>query len=133
MKKLILATAMLAWSGAGYAQASECSSTEEGAPAIERIDVSTIERPSEDSAVVQFDVVASTPTGATPNYSFNGNGTPLSSDGARATWTVNGAGPFTATISATTPGSNCVSNANVTFTVEEAAGADDVGGEEPSA
>ena len=132
MKTLFLAGAMLAWSGTAFAQTSECSSSEEGAPSIQRIDVSTVERPSADSAVVQLDVVASTPTGAAPQYLFNGGGTPLANDGARATWTVQGSGPFTATISATTPGSNCVASADVTFTVEAPAAADDEG-EQPSA
>jgi hypothetical protein len=121
MKKLFLAGAMLVWSGAAFAQDSQCSSVEQGAPDIERVDVSTIERTSDNSAVVQLDVVATTPNGAQPTYSFNGGGNPLANEGPRATWAVEGEGPFTATIEVRTPGSDCVSHADVTFTVEEPA------------
>jgi len=119
MNKLILFGVMLACGGAANAQNSDQCSPEDS-PVIDRIDLATVDRPSANSAVLQVDVAASL-DGRTLHYSFHASDGSIHGDGSRATWNVEGDGPFEATIEVSSPGYPCVSHASVTFRPEEQA------------
>ena len=77
----------------------------------------------------QIEVDAALSDGQPLTYSFSGGGGgSLVSEGASATWTVEGAGTFTANIAVSAQGYPCSSFASVTFTVEPQA-ADEGSGE----
>jgi hypothetical protein len=120
MKKLLLAGAMLISGGAAAAQSGDqCSASI--SPAIQQTDVSTVERNADtNSAVIQLDVVASVHGDGAPNYSFSSNDGTISGDGSRASWTVSGAGPFTANVEVTGP-NGCKSYSHFTYHMEQTA------------
>ena len=124
MKRLLLMGPMLAWGGAASAQnwdtdqQSQCSAASQGAPFVERIDVATIDNPTPTTRVVQVDVAASRPDGRELTYQFHGLDGTMTSSGPRATWNVEGEGPFTATIEVSAPNYPCVSYVSVTYNVE---------------
>src|SRR5439155_8017899 len=102
MKKFLLVGTMLIWGGAAGAQSNGGSADQCGsayAPAIQQSDVTTVERNNDSqSAVIQLDIVASLPDGSAPTYRFSSGDGTITGDGARATWTVTGEGPFTANV-----------------------------------
>jgi hypothetical protein len=121
MKKLLLLGTMLVWGGAAAAQTGEggdqCPASV--SPQIEQSDVSTVARDADaNSAVIQLDVVASLPGGGTPSYSFSSNDGSITGDGSRASWTVNGAGPFTANVVVSAP-NGCRSYSHFTYHMEQ--------------
>ena len=125
MKKLLLIGTMLAWSGAATAQSQSPDQCPQSAqPVIQQTDVATAERNSDaNSAVIQLDVAASLApgdTGGDPTYSFSAQNGTITSDGSHATWTVAGAGPFTASVQVTAP-SGCRSYARFTYHMEQTA------------
>lgn len=122
MKKLILVGAMLACGATANAQnsgATDQTCSAETSPVIQRVDVATASRPTETSAVVEIDLDASLPDGRTLNYSFNVATGTVTSEGSHATWTVEGDGPFTATIEVSAYDYPCRSYANLTYRLEE--------------
>jgi hypothetical protein len=127
--KLLLSAAALAQAGAAAAQTSQNSCPDDvEAPEISRTDVATVSRPTPTSAVVQIEVDAALSDGRPLTYSFSGGGGgALVSQGASATWTVEGAGTFTATIAVSAPSYPCSSFASVTFTVEPQAADEEPG------
>jgi len=120
MKKLLLAGAMLISGGAAAAQTGDqCPASI--SPTIEQTDVSTVERNADaNSAVIPLDVVASVPGDGVPHYSFSSNDGTISGDGSRASWTVSGAGPFTANVEVTGP-NGCRSYSHFTYHMEQTA------------
>jgi hypothetical protein len=123
MKKLLLLGTMMVWSGAAAAQYNggpdQCPVSI--SPAIQQTDVSTVERNADaNSAVIQLDVVAELPDGGAPRYAFSSNDGTITGDGSRASWSVSGAGPFTANVEVT--GSNgCRSYSHFTYHMEQTA------------
>jgi hypothetical protein len=115
---------MLSWGAAAAAQdsggaADQCPSA--ALPVIERTDVATLERNSEesaDSAVIQIDVAASLANGHALTYAFSTQSGTITSDGARATWTVAGAGPFTASVEVSAADYPCKSHAYFTYLMD---------------
>lgn len=124
MKKLLLIGTMLAWSGAAAAQYGGPDQCPQSAlPVVEQTDVATVERNSDNSsAVIQLDVVASLAHGDSgdPSYSFTSQDGTITGDGPHATWSVAGAGPFTASVAVTAP-SGCRSYARFTYHMEQTA------------
>jgi|GEM_PF-2956589 len=121
MKRLLLLGSMLAWSAAANAQdsgASDQSCTPEASPLIERVNVATMSRPSATSAVVQIDLEAALPDGRPLSYAFNVASGSVTSDGPHASWTVEGDGPFEATIEVSAFGYPCRSYANLSYVLE---------------
>jgi len=119
MKKLLLLGTMLTWSAAAVAQDEQCQPS--ALPAIEQTDVSTIERNADsNSAVIQLDVAASLPGGGTPSYIFTAENGTITGDGGRATWTVAGAGPFTANVEVVSP-AGCRTYSHFTYHMEQTA------------
>ncbi len=120
MKRLLLLGTMLICGSAAAAQdgapADQCPSA--ALPVIERTDVATLERNSEDSAVIQIDVAASLPNGQALTYAFSAHSGTITSDGSRATWTVAGAGPFTASVEVTAANYPCTSHAHFTYLMD---------------
>ena len=121
MKKLLLLGIMMSWGAAAAAQdsgaAPECAPAL--LPVIEQTDVATVERNSDTaSAVIQLDVSASPPSGGTLTYAFTSSDGTLTSDGSRATWTVSGAGPFSADV-AVSAETGCTSYAHFTYHMEQ--------------
>lgn len=131
MKRLFLFGAMLALSAAANAQdAPDQSCTAEVSPRIERVNVATMSRPSATSAVVQIDLEAALPDGRALTYTFNPASGSIVSDGPNATWTVEGEGPFAASVEVSAAGYPCQSYANWTYELEEFVPEDDSPGEE---
>jgi hypothetical protein len=123
MKKLLLLGTMLTWGAAAGAQVSggadQCPVA--ASPVIHQTDVATVERNNDsNSAVIQLDVAASLPGGGDPTYAFSAPDGSITSDGPRATWTVSGAGPFTANVQVTSP-DGCKSYAHFTYHMEQTA------------
>ena len=120
MKKLLLLGPMLAWGAAAAAQDSGDQCQASAVPVIAETNVSTVERdPDAGTAVIQLDVSASIPDGRTPNYAFTADQGTITSDGARATWTVSGAGPFSANVAVSSPDNLCQSYSHFTYHMEQ--------------
>ena len=122
MKRLLILGTVLAWCGAANAQdsgASDQNCPPEASPLIERVNVATMSRPSATSAVVQIDLEAALPDGRALSYAFNVASGSVTSDGPHAVWTVDGDGPFAATIEVSASGYPCRSYANLTYTIED--------------
>lgn len=122
MKRLFLFGAMLACSAAANAQDSggsgqSCSPAD--SPFIERVNVATTSRPSETSAVVEIDLAASLPDGRPLTYTFNVASGSVTSDGSHAIWTVEGDGPFSATVEVSAADYPCRSHANLAYSLED--------------
>jgi hypothetical protein len=122
MKKLLLLGPMLIWGAAAGAQTGNTDQCPASlSPAIQQTDVSTVERNADnDSAVIQLDVVASLPDGGAPDYAFSSGDGTITSDGARATWTVTGNGPFTANVAISAP-NGCKTYSHFTYHMEQTA------------
>ena len=123
MKKLLLLGIMMSWGAAAAAQ--DTGAAPECAPAllpdVAQTDVATVERNSDtNSAVIQLDVDASLPSGGSLTYVFTSPDGTITSDGARATWTVSGAGPFSADVAVSAP-DGCTSYAHFTYHMEQTA------------
>jgi hypothetical protein len=124
MKKLLLLGTMLTWGAAAVAQegggaTEQC--TPAALPVIQQTDVSTVERNADsNSAVIELDVSASLPGGGDPTYVFSAANGSITSDGPRATWTVAGAGPFTANVEVSSP-EGCKSYSLFTYHMEQTA------------
>ena len=124
MKKLLLLGTMLTWGAAAVAQdgggaTDQCPPA--ALPVVQQTDVSTVERNADsNSAVIQLDVAASLPGGGAPSYVFSAENGTITSDGSRATWTVAGAGPFTANVEVASP-DGCKSYSLFTYHMEETA------------
>ena len=122
MKKLLLLGIMISWGAAAAAQdgtaAPECVPA--ALPVIAQTDVATVERNSDTSgAVIQLDVDASPANGGgTLTYVFSSPDGTITSDGSRATWTVSGAGPFSADVAVSAP-DGCTSHAHFTYHMEQ--------------
>ena len=122
MKKLLLLGLMMSWGAAAAAQddgtgSDQCSGA--ALPSIAQTDVATVERNTDSgSAVIQLDVVASSPGGGALSYNFASPDGSIVGDGAQATWTVSGAGPFTATVEVSSSG-GCKSYAQFTYNMEQ--------------
>ena len=124
MKKLLLVGPMLMWATAAAAQdggtTDQCQP--EASPAIAQTDVATVQRDATNgSAVIQLNVTASLPNGGAPTYTFSSSDGTITNDGATATWTVTGSGPFTADVAVTAPDTGCTSHAVFTYNMEQAA------------
>ena len=120
MKKLMLLGMMMTgWSAAAAAQdtgADQCSAS--ALPVIAQTDVATVDRNSDaNSATIQLNVAASSPSGAALTYAFSSADGTLTNDGAQATWTVSGAGPFEADVAVSSP-DGCSSSAHFTYHME---------------
>jgi hypothetical protein len=124
MKKLLLLGTMLVWGGAASAQSGGANPDQCGpssVPAIQQTDVSTVERNSDTSgAIIQLDVGASLPNDGALTYLFSSADGTITGDGARATWTVSGEGPFTANVEVSSP-DGCKSYAHFTYHMEQTA------------
>lgn len=123
MRKLLLVGLMMSWGAAAAAQdtGTSADSCTGALPVISETDVATVERNTDSgSAVIQLDVDAAVPGGGGLSYNFASPDGSLVSDGARATWTVSGAGPFTATVEVTSAG-GCKSYAQFTYNMEQTA------------
>ena len=124
MKKFLLVGTMLIWGAAAGAQsgggnADQCLAS--ALPAIQQTDVATVERNSDtNSAVIQIDVAATLPDGGGLTYSFSSTDGTITSDGSRATWTVTGAGPFTANV-AVSSDNGCKTYSHFTYHMEQTA------------
>jgi hypothetical protein len=118
MKKLLLLGTMLTWGAAAVAQDDQCVPA--ALPVIEQTDVATLERNGDSGAVIQLDVAASLPDGHAPTFAFSAENGTITSDGPRATWTVSGAGPFTANVEVSSP-EGCKSYALFTYHMEQTA------------
>ena len=121
MKKLLLLGMMMSWGAAAAAQdtsaAPECAPS--ALPVISQTDVATVERNGDtNSAVIQLDVAASSRSGGALTYVFSSADGTLTSDGPRATWTVSGAGPFSADVAVSSP-DGCTSHALFTYHMEQ--------------
>jgi hypothetical protein len=121
MKKLILTGLLLASSGAAFAQSgsNDQNCPVEAEPLISRVNVATMSRPSASSAVVQVDLEASSPGGGALSYNFQPDSGSIQSDGSHAVWTVDGEGPFTASVEVSAADSPCKSYANLTYVLED--------------
>jgi hypothetical protein len=121
MKRLLLLGPMLAWGAAAGAQDNgsqdQCPSS--ALPVIERTDVATLEGNGENGAVIQIDVAAALPDGRSLTYAFSTQNGSITGDGARATWTVEGAGPFTATVEVSAPNYPCKAHAYFTYRMDQ--------------
>jgi hypothetical protein len=120
MKKLLIFGPMLMWGAAAAAQdGDQCQLS--SLPAISQTDVATVERNGDaNSAVIQLDVAASAPNGSALTYTFSSVDGTLTSDGPRATWTVTGAGPFSADVQVSTP-EGCTSYSHFIYHMEQTA------------
>jgi hypothetical protein len=120
MKKLLLLGTMLIWGGAAAAQdGDQCLSS--SLPAIQQTNVATVERNADSgSAVIQLDVAASLPGEGALTYAFSSADGTIAGDGSRATWTVAGAGPFSADVEVSSP-DGCKAHAHFTYHMEETA------------
>lgn len=118
MKKLLLVGTMLISGGAAAAQTGDqCPLSE--SPQIEQSNVSTVERSADNtSAVIQLDVAADVQGSGSPSYSFSSNDGTITANGSRASWTVSGAGPFTANVEVTGP-NGCKSYSHFTYHMEQ--------------
>jgi hypothetical protein len=122
MKKLLLVGPMLMWAATAAAQdggtTDQCPAA--ASPAIAQTDVATVQRdPDTGTAVIQLNVTASLPNGGAPAYVFSSSDGTITGDGATATWTVTGAGPFTADVAVTAPDTGCTSHAVFTYHMED--------------
>jgi len=119
MKKLILLGTMLAWSAAASAQdGDQCPAS--SLPNVSQTNVATVERNADTgSAVIQLDVAASDPNGGALAYVFSSADGVITGDGSRGTWTVSGAGPFTADVAVTSAASGCTAHARFTYHMEQ--------------
>jgi hypothetical protein len=123
MKKLLLVGPMLMWAASAAAQngggtPDQCPA--EASPAIAQTDVATVQRDTDSgSAVIQLSVTASLPNGGAPAYAFSSSDGTITGNGATATWTVTGAGPFMADVAVTAPDTGCTSHAVFTYHMEE--------------
>jgi hypothetical protein len=120
MKKLLLVSILALSATAANAQDSgsdQC--TAEASPLIERVNVATASRPTETSAVVEIDLEAALPDGRALTYTFNVASGSVASEGSHATWSVEGEGPFTATVEVSASGYPCKSYANLTYQMED--------------
>lgn len=126
MKKLFLLGVMLACSAGANAQSgsNDQNCPVEAEPLIERVNVATMSRPTESSAVVQVDLVAALPDGRALSYQFHADQGSIDSDGPHAVWTVEGEGPFTASVEVSASGYPCKSYANLTYVLEDLTPAD---------
>jgi hypothetical protein len=118
MKKLLILGTMLAWGAAAGAQDQEalpdqCASA--ALPVIEQTNVATLERNGENSAVIQIDVAASLADGRALTYVYSAHSGTITGEGPRATWTVEGAGPFTASVEVSAGNDPCTSHAHFTY------------------
>jgi len=120
MKKLLLLGTLLSWGTAAAAQDSD-QCTSGTSPVIERTDVATLERTGDNEAVIQIDVAASLPDGRALTYVFAAPSGTITNDGPRATWTVEGAGPFEASVEVSAADYHCVSHAYFTYHMERPA------------
>ena len=124
MKKLLLLGIMMSWGAAavaqdGSAQPDQCVGA--ALPVVSQTDVATVERNSDaGTATIQLDVGASLPGGGALTYTFSSADGSIVSDGPRATWTVSGAGPFTASVEVSSA-SGCKSYAQFTYNMEQTA------------
>jgi hypothetical protein len=122
MKKLLLVGPMLMWAATAAAQGPTDQCSPEASPAIVQTDVATVQRDADTgTAVIQLSVNASVPGGGAPNYVFSSSDGTISGNGATATWTVTGAGPFTADVAVASPDTGCSSHAVFTYHMEESA------------
>ena len=124
MKKLLLVGPMLMWAAAAAAQNGgtndQCPVS--ASPAIAQTDVATVQRDTDSgTATIQLNVSASLPNGGAPTYVFSSNDGTINGNGATATWTVTGAGPFTANVAVTAPDTGCTSHAVFIYHMEESA------------
>jgi hypothetical protein len=120
MKKLLLLGPMLAWSAAAAAQDNGDQCPINAVPVISETNVSTVERNADTgNVVIQLDVAAAVPNGGSPGYAFTADQGTITSDGARATWTVSGAGPFSANVAVSSSGSSCRAYAHFTYHMEQ--------------
>jgi hypothetical protein len=120
MKKLLLLGTMLIWGGAAAAEdRDQCLSS--SLPAIQQTDVVTVERNGDSgSAVIQLHVAASLPGDGALTYDFSSADGTIAGDGALATWTVAGAGPFSADVEVSSP-EGCKTRAHFTYHMEQTA------------
>jgi len=121
MKKLLLLGIMMSWGAAAAAQdasaAPECVPA--ALPVISQTDVATVERNGDtSSAVIQLDVAATSHGGGALTYVFSSPDGTITSDGSRATWTVSGAGPFSADVAVSSP-DGCTSYSHFTYHMEQ--------------
>ena len=120
MKRLLFLATMLTWGAAAGAQdppdADQCPSS--ALPVIERTDVATLERNSDTSAVIQIDVAASLPDGRPLAYAFSAHSGTIVGEGPRATWTVEGVGPFTASVELSAADYPCKSYVHFTYLMD---------------
>jgi hypothetical protein len=121
MRKLLLLGIMLSWGAAAAAQdggsSDQCPAA--SLPVVGQTDVATLQRTDDGSgATIQLNVTATSPDGSALTYSFtSGDGT-IAGDGETATWTVSGAGPFSADVRVSTP-SGCSSHAHFIYHMEQ--------------
>ncbi len=122
MKKLLLVGPMLMWAAAAAAQDGGGTNDQcpvSALPAIAQTDVATVQRDTDSgNATIQLSVTASLPNGGAPTYVFSSSDGTITGDGATATWTVTGAGPFTADVAVTAPDTGCTSHAVYTYNME---------------
>ena len=125
MKKLMLLGMLMTtgWASAAAAQDSNSGAdqcTASAAPVIAQTAVSTLQQNADtNSATLELDVAATSPSGSTLTYVFtSGDGT-ITGNGAQATWTVSGAGPFEADVAVSSP-DGCTSYAHFTYHMEQA-------------
>jgi hypothetical protein len=120
MKKLLIFGPMLMWAGAAAAQdGDQCQAS--SLPVIQQTDVATVERNADtNSAVIQLDVAASLGDGVALTYAFTSPDGTITNDGPRATWTVEGAGPFSADVQVSSP-DGCTTQAHFTYHMEQTA------------
>jgi len=124
MRKLMLLGLMLGWSAAAAAQDGTGTTDQCPAallPVVGQTDVATLQRSDDGaSAVIELDVTATSPDGSALTYAFTSPDGTLTNDGARATWTVTGAGPFSADVQVSTA-SGCSASAHFTYHMEQTA------------
>jgi hypothetical protein len=111
---------MLMWGAAAAAQdRDQCQPS--SLPVIQQTDVATVERNGDsNSAVIQLDVAASLGSEGALTYAFSSPDGTITNDGSRATWTVEGAGPFSANVEVSSP-EGCRTQAHFTYHMEQTA------------
>ncbi|MBV9882590.1 MAG: hypothetical protein JO276_06235 [Sphingomonadaceae bacterium] len=122
MKKLLLLGPMLAWGAAAAAQENGDQCQASAVPVVAETNVSTVSRDADTgNVVIQLDVDASIPNGGSPSYAFTADQGTITSEGARATWTVSGTGPFSANVAVSSPDTSCRAYAHFTYHMEQTA------------
>jgi hypothetical protein len=114
---------MLGWSAAAAAQDGTGSNDQCPAaalPAIGQTDVATLERNDDGSAVIELEVAATSTDGSALTYTFSSPDGTIVGDGSHATWTVSGAGPFSADVRVSNA-AGCTSAARFTYHMEQTA------------